>query len=766
MKLLVLTTLFPNAAMPAHGIFVENRLRALRAETGAEVRVIAPVPWFPARNDSFGHWARWAQVAPREMRDGVEIIHPRYFLPPKVGMTYAATALTRCFDRAVRQQQAAGFDPDLIDAHYYYPDGVGAVRVARAIEKPVVVTARGTDINLIPNYARQRRMILEAARAADHTVTVAEALRQEMIRLGAVGEKITTLRNGVDLTTFRETDPVTARTAIRASHGLPVDLNTLGEDGFLLASVGHLIERKGHDRVIKALTQLPTAHLIIAGDGPAKGSLIAEVKRLGVTDRVHFLGRIPHDSLSLVYGAADITVLASSREGWPNVLLESMASGTPCVATPVWGSGEVIRAPEAGALSKDRSPEAIAEAIHTVRRRNASDPQFGRSATRAYAAQHGWEEIADRTAQLYEDIIRIHRNQRSMTARPALKSPAILKAPYRPHMLVTVDTEEAFDWSSFTGKDHSVCHPKTLDRFQTVCRRHAITPLYFLTWPVITNNLSAQYFRRLVRDEMADLGLHLHQWVTPPLDEFTSRYYSYQNNLPQDCLRQKLAMLATRFQDVFGFNTDLHRAGRYGIDPQSYRVLSDLNLLYDFSPSAGFDFSAEGGPNFSTMGNQPFSMTDETAPAHRPVHVTPVCGAHAVKYTRTFNTHSHALGFHQTPRTEKSARGVSPLSRAGQPTIPMRLSPEGASLEDLRALTRHLVRERVPILTFTLHSTSLTPGATDYTETDRDVDAFLDLCTQYFDLFTQQFDGAFIGAADVRARFADGTLNGVEQASV
>ncbi|MEO1707938.1 MAG: glycosyltransferase [Pseudomonadota bacterium] len=759
MKLLVLTTLFPNAAMPSHGIFVENRLRALREKTGAEVRVIAPVPWFPARNDSFGNWARWAQVPAREDRDGVEVIHPRYFLPPKVGMTYAATALTRCFDRAVRQQQASGFDPDLIDAHYYYPDGVAAVRVANQLNKPVVVTARGTDINLIPNYARQRRMILDAARAADHTVTVAQALRQELIRLGAVGEKITTLRNGVDLTTFRETDPATARTAIKASQRLPVDLNALGPDGLVLASVGHLIERKGHELVIKALAGLPAAHLLIAGDGPTRGALVNEATTLGVTDRVHFLGRVPHDSLSLVYGAADITVLASSREGWPNVLLESMASGTPCVATPVWGSGEVIRAPEAGALSQDRSPEAIAAAIRTVRAATRTAPGLGRSATRAYAARHGWDDIAAKTATLYEGIIRTHRAQQTVRAKPTLHKPASSPDSYRPRMLVTIDTEEAFDWSSFTGKDHSVCHPKTLDRFQTLCQRRAITPLYFLTWPVITNNRSAQYFRRLVRDEMADLGLHLHQWVTPPLDEFTGRYYSYQNNLPQECLRQKLAMLATRFRDVFGFDTDLHRAGRYGIDPQSYRILADLNLLFDFSPSAGFDFSAEGGPNFSAMGNQPFSMVDEEAPARPPVHVTPVCGAHAVKYTRTFNTHSHTAGFDRTRRTRKP-------TRAGQSTIPMRLSPEGASLEDLRALTRHLVRERTPVLTFTLHSTSLTPGATDYTETDRDVDSFLDLCAQYFDLFTQQFDGTFIGASDVRKAFQHGDIDQVHNRSV
>ena len=87
MKVLVFSSLYPNAQQPSHGIFVENRLRQLLAfAPEIEARVIAPVPWFPSRNARFGDYAKYAAVDAREIRHGIAIRHPRYPVIPKIGM--------------------------------------------------------------------------------------------------------------------------------------------------------------------------------------------------------------------------------------------------------------------------------------------------------------------------------------------------------------------------------------------------------------------------------------------------------------------------------------------------------------------------------------------------------------------------------------------------------------------------------------------------------------------------------------------------------
>lgn len=392
-RTLLFSTLYPSSVRPSHGIFVETRLRHLLASGQVETRVVAPVPWFPLRHQAFGEYAKHAAVPRHEMRNGIEIHHPRYLLLPKIGMNSAPATLARSGLAAARQLIAAGYDFDLIDAHYYYPDGVAATLIGKALNKPVVITARGTDINLIPRYAKPRRLILQAAHDAAASITVCAALKDAIVGLGATAEKITVLRNGVDLELFRPEDRAQARTAFAM------------QGQFALASVGHLIERKGHHLVIEALPQLPDAALYIAGAGEEEPRLRALAQRLGVAGRVHFLGAMPQARLRTLYNAADALVLASSREGWANVLLEAMACGTPVVASKVWGTPEVVAAPEAGVLMPTRDATGIARAVAALR---ANLPE--RSATRAYAEQFGWGPTTAGQLDIFRRILKNRHN--------------------------------------------------------------------------------------------------------------------------------------------------------------------------------------------------------------------------------------------------------------------------------------------------------------------------------------------------------------------
>ncbi|WP_084112958.1 glycosyltransferase [Belnapia moabensis] len=380
-RLLTFSTLFPNTAQPHHGVFVENRLRHLVATGAVESTVLAPVPWFPGRTPP-----RSALQA-IESRSGLKVHHPRFIAPPGIGMYTNPLSLWAAARAAIRRLHAAGQEFDAIDAHYVYPDGVVAVWLGAEFRKPVVVTARGSDVSLLPRYVLPRRLIAGAIAGADALVAVSAALAEGLIALGAPREKVTVLRNGVDLAMFR---PPADRAVLRAEFGVR---------GPMLLSVGLLIERKGHHLIIEALRDMPGHDLLIVGEGPDRAALEACAREHGVTDRVRLLGAVRHEDLRRVYAAADALVLASSREGWANVLLEAMACGTPVVAAPAWGSREAVRAPEAGIVVEERSAAALVDGI---RRLLAAPPD--RPATRAYAEQFGWEETTRGQIDLFRRV--------------------------------------------------------------------------------------------------------------------------------------------------------------------------------------------------------------------------------------------------------------------------------------------------------------------------------------------------------------------------
>lgn len=172
LKVLLFSTLFPSSARPGHGTFVETRLRQLLKSGQIEARVVAPVPWFPFKGARWEEWGRMAETPVHEVRNGVEVLHPRYFLPPKVGMNIAPLLLAAGAWRTLNGLREAGFDFDVIDAHYYYPDGVAAAILGRLLRKPVCITARGTDLNVLPDYPIPRRWIRWAARHVDAFVGV------------------------------------------------------------------------------------------------------------------------------------------------------------------------------------------------------------------------------------------------------------------------------------------------------------------------------------------------------------------------------------------------------------------------------------------------------------------------------------------------------------------------------------------------------------------------------------------------------------------
>ncbi|WP_340118823.1 glycosyltransferase family 4 protein [Pelagibius sp. 7325] len=387
LRILTFTTLYPNAAKPQHGVFVENRLRHLVASGEVSARVLAPIPYFPFTSGRFGTYAVFARAPRHEERHGIAIDHPRYPTIPKVGMSLAPWLLYTAARRALGNLLRAGQRFDLIDAHYFYPDGVAAVMLGQAFGLPVVITARGTDINLIPDYAIPRRLIISAARRAAGVISVSRALAGRMADLGIDPGHITVLRNGVDTALFQPVPP-------HAPGGE-------APPGPLAISVGNLVPLKGHDLAIRAVADIPGLHLWIVGDGPERARLAALAGELGVTQRVRFLGVVPHAEMPAVYSAADLLILASEREGWPNVLLEAMACGAQVVATRVSDVTDMVNTPAAGAWIEERSAAALGRAI-----RSLLETPLPRAATRAHALAFSWEETTRGQVALFREVLR------------------------------------------------------------------------------------------------------------------------------------------------------------------------------------------------------------------------------------------------------------------------------------------------------------------------------------------------------------------------
>ncbi|MGE3175633.1 MAG: glycosyltransferase [Planctomycetota bacterium] len=374
--LLTFTNLFPSAVMPTHGLFVRERmLRVAAALPDWEWQVVAPVPtvaWLMRR----GVYQRWHEVPPAETLAGTTVHHPRYRHWPGLSLRRQADAMARGALPLVRRLAAGR--PVVLDAHYLWPDGVAAAEIARGIGAPYVLTARGSDVNVVANDPVVARRIADAAAGAAACFAVSGALARRFAAVARLpAERVQVARNGVDLLRFEPGDGAVAR----AELGLP-------QQAQLLLGVGRLVVGKGFGLAAAALAQLPeTVRLVLVGDGPERAAIAA-----AGGDRVTFLGTLPPDGVATACRACDLLVLPSEREGWPNVVTEALASGLRVVATRVGGIPEILGDPppadgSLGALVPPGDVDALARALRFVLG-VPSDPRR----VRAYAERFGWRE--------------------------------------------------------------------------------------------------------------------------------------------------------------------------------------------------------------------------------------------------------------------------------------------------------------------------------------------------------------------------------------
>jgi teichuronic acid biosynthesis glycosyltransferase TuaC len=406
--LVVFSALFPSAARPGAGLFIRERM--FRVARHRPLAVVSPQPWFPGQSLIRLLRPSYRPQAPAlEIQQGIRVYHPCYLAVPGVlrridGWSMALACLGLM--RKLKRQGAR-----LIDAHFTYPDGEAATRLGRWLGLPVTLTLRGTEVPHSRNPALRPRLS-RTLQAAARVFAVSDSLRRLALELGTAAEKTEVVGNGVDTACFHPVD----RAAARARFGLP-------DSAKVLISVGGLVERKGMHRVIDVMPALaehhPDLHYLIVGgaspEGDNRAELTAQVARLGLAERVHFLGPLPSDELKWPLSASDVFVLATRNEGWANVFLEAMACGLPVISTDVGGNAEVVCRDELGTIVPFGDRAALQQALDA-----ALGKDWDRAAILDYARANQWDTRVAQLLRAFEPLL-------DKSAHPKQPAPATVE---------------------------------------------------------------------------------------------------------------------------------------------------------------------------------------------------------------------------------------------------------------------------------------------------------------------------------------------------
>ena len=393
MRILTYTRLYPNAKMPEHGIFVARRVEAMARQGGHQIEVVAPVPYYPKFLPASGEWNALKLVPEVEERDGLNVYHPRYFNPPKIGMAkYGAWMAQGSYDLLYRLHKS-DFQFEVIDAHFVYPDGYAAVKLGQRLKRPVIVTARGSDLTRNKNLPHIVPLLQEVLRGAAQLIAVSEELRDNFLELGATPDKIHVIPNGVDTSFFT---PMTREAARRALH--------LKADDCWLVAVARLDRNKGQWLILEALKKIGLDELknrrikvALVGQGESRAELEKIAQAAGLGDIVHFAGQQNPEKIRIWYNAANVNILASSREGSPNVVLEALACGIPVLASGAGNNAAIIHAGSNGFVFPIENAEALKIALLL-----ALDHPWDRQAIAASGSQRNWAAVAREVESVLE----------------------------------------------------------------------------------------------------------------------------------------------------------------------------------------------------------------------------------------------------------------------------------------------------------------------------------------------------------------------------
>jgi hypothetical protein len=331
-----------------------------------------------------------------------------------------------------------------------------------------------------------------------------------------------------------------------------------------------------------------------------------------------------------------------------------------------------------------------------------------------------------------------------MTAIPDPPPPG-RKARFAPgfgcRFILTVDTEEEFDWSKpLTREEHGLDHVPKLAKFQEFCERQGVVPIYLVDWPIATSSLAAEILRPAIAAGKAEVGVQLHPWVNPPFDEELTQHNSFAGNLPPALEAAKFKALRDMIEDRFGTAPLIYRAGRYGTGPHTAEVLRDSGIAIDTSVRAKFNYAAGGGPDYRRHPLEPYWLDEGRNLLELPL-------------TSVFWGMLRRQGDRIHPALWRVAQLRGVLAYLGLlERIP--LTPEGVSVDEAIRGIDIAIDDGLPLLVFSFHSPSLRPGYTPYVRSEGDLDALYDWWRRVF---------AYCAMRSVRPSTVAGIMQAVER---
>lgn len=547
------------------------------------------------------------------------------------------------------------------------------------------------DVNLLSN---RRGAFL---RHANGVIAVSLFCKGQIITKHHIDPKgIHVINNGVDLQTFQSVS--------QNRNVWPAAIR----DKRIILSVSRLVERKGHETLIRALPAVlarhPDAHCFIVGGGPLERRLREIAQEVGVADHCTVLGAAPQSEVTEYFRNCDVFALPchtmpdGDTEGFGLVFLEAGACRKPVIAGIAGGTVEAVADGETGLLVNGSSPAEVADALDRL----LTDSKLAdRLANEAWLRSQdmGWDAVTRKFLELcYAPENPAPRFSYDLT-RTRVAIPRKAGVRVVPKLLVTVDVEEEFGWDEFDRERHVVRGADALEQFHDDCRSVGISPVYVLTYPILMDLNYRHFLKRVLDSQEAELGIHLHSWTAPPYWEQANAFTSYQCNLPEHIERRKLETLCRVFEEAFGQPVRIHRAGRWGGGERTTALLAELGIAVDLSPSAGYSDLMVGGPDFRNLEGMPFWTGDQCQVLTIP--------ASSVKYLRGPQWLS-ALLF-RTMRNWPFLKAQ--MQRRG---TPVRFSPENADEATLLAMSRELGIRSLPTAVYTLHSTSLYASGNPY----------------------------------------------------
>ena len=311
-----------------------------------------------------------------------------------------------------------------------------------------------------------------------------------------------------------------------------------------------------------------------------------------------------------------------------------------------------------------------------------------------------------------------------------------------PIVVVVVDTEAEFDWvRQRPRRAMGVTSVKCQMQVQRIFERYQVRPTYVLDYPVSTTPEGYEFIRNLHHSGTCEIGAHLQPWDNPPFFERTTDENSYPGNLPFELEREKLVRLTRSIEENVGVRPRIYKAGRYGVGRATARILAELRYEIDVSVVPGTDLSRKFGPDFTHCRASPYWFGKDPALLEIPLSIGYtglLADTGAMAYALTMNERLKAL---HVPGILARLRLIERIS----------LTPEGVSFEELKRLTRVLLRKGHRVFNFTYHSPSLLPGNTPYVKNELDLREFLGRIEQYLEFFAREVSGRAATPFEVKA---------------